>query len=434
MRTRDEYDLAALMTRLLPPRSSSALYAWDAAAIGEAKTQQLRGAFKLPADMLRNMLADDAIYSAWQVRVSPEAALGVAIEPAPGAVRIAAEADALFGAQGAGLAPATRQDVLSDMVAFGAGFARAETVPRADGSRVDVAVRHWPAEHCWFDSNRRTWMTRIDDGSEREVRDGADGWIVAAKSDHEPWVRHAAILPATLVWRAHAFAIRDWETASYSHANAKVAGSLPESWSYSDSAGALTPQALGFLEILKAAASTDAMAAITPAGATIQYLSNPSTMHEIWRAIVENRERAAHRILCGTDASLGSPGGAPGVDILSLFGVSNTLGEGDLRALARGWQGAVDMWCAINFGDSSLAPRYAYLIPNPDEQAQRDAYGTRLVQALGIVAQMRAAGLPPTQDDLDALAARLDVELPAIGSDGPPAPAGPEQPGDVHGP
>jgi len=419
VRTREEFDLAALLQRMLPPRSSAAAYAWDAAKIAQAKDAQIRGALALPTQLVRAMLADDAIYSAWQVRMSPEAALGIAIDPAPGArgASIGAEGEALFGAKGAGLTAGTRQAILADLVSLGVAFARAETTAREDGSRVDLRVRHWPAEHCYRNEDRRTWVTRLDDGTERDIENGVDGWIIFQKSDHESWIMHAAVTPASLVWRAHAFGIRDWETASYSQANAKVAGTLPESWAYSDSDGALTSQALGFLEVLKAAAATDAMAAIIPAGATIEYLANPSTMHEIWKAIVENRERAAQRIYCGTDASLGSPGGAPGVDILTLFGVSNTIGEGDLRALALGWQMAIDTWAAINFGDSSLAPAYKYLIPNADEQAQREAYATRLDAALDAIAKMRASGLALAQEDIDTIASRFDVDLPTLSAD-----------------
>jgi hypothetical protein len=300
--------------------------------------------------MAKKMREDDAIFGAWQVRLSPEAAIDIVITAAtsPRGRMIAAEAEALFGAHGVGLRPETRQDILADLVDHGVAFAVCVHKPREDGSRIDVEVKHWPIEHVRWDDTKRSFVTRVD-GDMREVTitHGDGTWIVFAKTRTQPWTKHAAILAAALVWSTHAFAIRDWSSASYGHGNAKVLGELPAEFAWTDADGGLTSQATAFYDIVKAASTSEQLAAIIPAGAKASFLSNPSTAHAIWLDIVNNRERAAQRIYNGTDASLGSPGGAPGVDILTLFGVSNTIGEGDLNALERGFQeGAIDVWCA----------------------------------------------------------------------------------------
>jgi hypothetical protein len=418
IRSNVEFNLAQLQRQLVPPRANSSAYAWDLAAIAQAKTDQLAGNFSGPCRLAKAMRGDDAIYSAWQTRLSPEAALGIEISAA-GGVRgeaIAGEGEALFGSHGVGLRPETRQDILDDLVNHGIGIAYNVHKPREDGARVDIEVTHWPLEHVRWDSYQRKLLTRVDAESgglnDVPITHGDGSWIVFRKTITEPWAKHAAVLPASLVWSRHAFGIKDWTSASYSHGNAKVKGELPPEFAFLDKDGALTPQASAFLEILKAAAGVESMAAIVPPGAKMDMLANPSTAHQIWTDIINNSERAAQRIYNGTDAALGSPGGAPGVDILSLFGVSNTIGEGDLRALERGFQeGAIDVWAAINFGDSSLAPRFAYLIPNADEQAERAAYATRIHSLLDALAKIQGLGLVVTPDYLRLLCERFDVDV-----------------------
>lgn len=331
---------------------------------------------------------------------------------------IGGEGEALFGAHGVGLRPETRQDILDELVNHGVAIGHNAHKPREDGSRVDIEVQHWPLEHVRWDDHRRTLMTRVDPAtgmSEVPITHGDGEWIIFRKTLSDPWTKHAAVLPASLVWSRHAFGIKDWAAASYSQGNAKVKGELPPEFAFFDKDGSLTPQALGFLEILKAAAGVESMAAIVPPGAKMDILANPSTAHQIWTDIVNNSERAAQRIYNGTDAALGSPGGAPGVDILSLFGVSNTLGEGDLHALERGFQeGAIDVWAAINFGDSLLAPRFSYLIPNADEQTARTDYSARLHAFLDALEKFQALGLVVTPEYLALLAERYDVDPPGV--------------------
>ena len=420
VRTAHEFNLTKLKRVWLPPRQNSASYAWNADAIIDARDQQSRGQFATPAKLAKKIREDDALFSAWQVRMSPEAAIAIAIEAASGArgASIANEAEALFGANGIGLRPETRQDVLDDLVNHGVAFAYNTHKPREDGARIDIEVNHWPAEHVHYDEMKRALVTRLDPscgGHEIEINHGDGTWIVFAKTRNTPWNKHAALLPAALVWSTHAFAIRDWASASYSHGNAKVVGELPEGFSFFDAEGEMTEQAQAFYEIVQAAAGSDDMAAIIPPGSKLESLANPSSVYQIWQDIVSNRERAAHRVYCGTDASLGSPGGAPGVDILTLFGVSNTIGEGDVRAIARGVQeGVIDVWCALNFGDSSLAPRFAYLVPNADEEAARAGYGERVLTALEAIAKTRAVGLPITAEYLEEIRVAFAVSLPDL--------------------
>ena len=420
IRSNSEFNLAQLARLLVPPKSNAGAYAWDLTRIQQARDAQMRGEFALPAQIARAFRTDDALYTAWQTRMSPEAALAVEVVPAPG-VRgesIGAEGEALFGASGIGLRPETRQDILDNVVNNGIGIGYNHHKPREDGSRVDIEVTHWPIEHVRWDETKRTLVTRVDPSTgmhEVPITHGDGTWIVFSKTKSEPWTKHACVLPASLVWSRHAFGIKDWSSASYSHGNAKVTGELPPEFAFQNEAGELSAQALGFLEILKSITSPEALAAIIPPGAKLNMLANPSTAYQIWTDIVLNTERASQRIYCGTDAALGSPGGAPGVDILSLFGVSNTIGEGDLGALTRGFQeGAIDVWAALNFGDSALAPRFRYLIPNVDEQAERTAYAERMSAFLDALGKIKALGLPITADYLRILAERYAVDAPAM--------------------
>ena len=112
---------------------------------------------------------------------------------------------------------------------------------------------------------------------------------------------------------------------------------------------------------------------------------------------------------------LGAQAGAPGVDISKLFGVAVTKIKGDFGCIERCFHtGVMEVWAALNFGDSSLAPRRTYLLPDADEEAWRAAVGTRRQAFYADVAAARANGFPITQDFVDALALEYDVAPPEL--------------------
>jgi hypothetical protein len=135
--------------------------------------------------------------------------------------------------------------------------------------------------------------------------------------------------------------------------------------------------------------------------------------------MIESREKAAARVYLGTDAILGSVGGAPGVDISALFGVASVILQGDLEVIEQAlFSGLYQPWTAINFGDSRRAPILEYELPDPDGERKAEEYATRYTQFTATLAQLRGAKVDVTQATLDALSASYAIEpVPQLASE-----------------
>jgi hypothetical protein len=214
-----------------------------------------------------------------------------------------------------------------------------------------------------------------------------------------------------MVWARHAFAGRDWSKGSASHGNAKVIGTMPQGFDLTDIAGMPTAEAEAFVSLLSAVASQDQPVVVKPFGSEVDYLTNSSAAWQVWSELMTNAERAAARIYLGTDGTLGATGGAPGVDIEKLFGVARTRVEGDLMAIARGFQtGLVEPWCAINFGDTMHCPVRRFAIPNADQSAVVADYAARSKAFHEELSSLKTAGLVVDQAKLDEMTQRYVVD------------------------
>lgn len=430
VRDASEFDVARLRAALGFLKSTSYVYSWTLQQIYGARDAQMRGEFALAARLAESMRTDDALFVAFTNRLAPQRSIKVGLTPARSnaqATKIAVEADALFGSAGIAIHPDTIADIHGCLVNHGVAFAINAWTVRDDGTRTDVALRYWPIEFVRWDSFRRCFMARIDPtttevpldetvGGEIPIVHGDGRWVVFQKNEVEPF-KYGAILPAALVWARHAFAIRDWAKSSVAHGSAKVVGELAEGIPLQSADGALSAEAAAFIELLKDMASSDAPVGIRPAGSKTDFVVNTSTAWQVFENLVGNGEKAAARIYLGTDGTLGSQGGAPGVDITALFGVAVTHVEGDIKCLERGIDtGLIEPWTAINFGDSSLAPKRRYLIDDPDADAARASYATRMAAFLAEVKAARDAALEITQDWLDDSAKRHGVKAPKLAS------------------
>lgn len=151
---------------------------------------------------------------------------------------------------------------------------------------------------------------------------------------------------------------------------------------------------------------------------------------QVWAELMNNAEKGAARIYLGTDGTLGTQGGAPGVDIESLFGVAATKVRGDLEVISRGINsGLIEPWCAINFGDSKLAPKRKYLVPNDEEESVTDAYAKRNAAYTKALVDFADAGLILTPYFIVELAKDYRVRPPSLLQ--APAPVKPAENGPV---
>ena len=442
-----------LAAELRSPLAPTGAYSWSLADIVAARNMQMQGQFALPARLAESMRTDDALAVAWENRLAPQRCIAVELVARKGArgAAIAAEAEALFGAEGVGIHPDTLADVHSAIVNHGVAFGINVATPRADGSRVDFELKSWPIEFVRWDPLDRCFKARVDplgqpayvpppivvqgerqayrfNGTWEEPIVHGDGrWVVFKKHEVYPWRDEAAILAAALVWARHAFGCRDWAKASKAHGTSKVIGEMPEGVALQGKDGALSPEAAAMKELLDAIAEGDTLSGVRPAGSKVDFLVNSSTAWQVFTELVGNAEKAAARIYLGTDGTLGTNGGAPGVDITQLFGVASTKVEGDLKAIERGiLTGTIEPWCATNFGDSSLAPLRRYALPDEDEAERDDQLGRRTAAFWAALKGAKDAGIVVDQAYVNGLAADFRVRAPVLPVPAPasaPAPA-----------
>lgn len=389
----------------------------------------MRGQFRMPARLAESTRTNAALFHAQERRIDPQKVVRPEIRAARG-VRgeaIAAEAVALYGYEGIGLTIETLCDVNATLANHGVAFGKNDHRVRADGSRVDLVMSHWPIEHVRWDDVSRSFKTQVDGGPEETIVHGDGRWVVFQAHETKPWT-WGCILPASLVWASHAFAGRDWSKSSVAHGSAKVVGELPAGIALqtmnAQGAVELSDDARAMLELLRAIVSDDSPFGIRPAGSKTDFLTNTSSAWQIFAELARNGEQHAARIYLGTDGILGAQGGAPGVDISRLLGVAMTIVQGDFGVIDRGvLTGILEPWTAINFGDSTLAPKRRYLIPDQDADAARESTAKRTEAFYTEIDRARASGFVVSQPFVNDVARRYGVEAPTLPEEAKRAPA-----------
>lgn len=426
IRTATEFDVSALRNPVSAPKGSGIpLTSWTLDAILGARDDQLRGHFARPAKMAEVMRTDDALAVARENRLAPFRCIKVQVEKAkdsPVAERIAGEAEALFGQNGVGLTSDTVSSIASSLVDHDIAVAQTIPAPREDGSRIDLEIRAWPLEHVRWDSHDRCFKTRIDPmlplppdvnaGSEIPIVHGDGRWLIFQRYEIDPF-KHAALLAAAIVWARHAYAARDWARGSLAHGLVKALGKMPDGIPLKDASGP-TPEALAMIEVMRSFVDGDEIGGLIPFGSTVDFVNNGSTAWEVFAKLIENAEKAAARIYLGTDGVLGAGGGAPGVDIQALFGVASTKVQSDTDCISRGIKTAIEMWTAMNFGDSTLAPTRRYMLVDSDEDAERASMQTRRTAFFADVNEARNSGFEVDQAYVDELAKAYGIDPPRL--------------------
>lgn len=427
-----DFDLVRIAAEMRPPKvTSSNLFAWDLERIRKARDDQMRARFVEPARLAEATRTDYALFAAYLNRLAPQRGLPVKLIEASEtarAQRIRDEGAALFGKTGIGLHPDTLSDIDGCMANHGVAFGYNIVTPRDDGSRVDFVMKSWPIEFVRWDVSSRTFKTLVEGLGEQTIIHGDGRWVIFQQDEWEPW-KHGAILAAGMLWADHAFGVRDRAKASTSHGNAKVVGTMPQGLPLQDAEGKLTPQAQGFLELLRAVASVDSPVGIKPYGAVLDYIVNNSTAWQIFNSIIDSGDKAAERIYLGTPiAATQSGGDAVGY----LFGVRNDIVEGACAAIERGIKtGVIDPWCALNFGDSALAPLRKYLMPDADEDARRQSLGERTNSFYESIKQAKENSFEISQAYVDGLAEDFGIKPPTLPEQNSPAPTISLAPADI---
>jgi hypothetical protein len=391
---------------------------WSLDRIREARLAQLRGDFKEPARLAEIMRTDDAMFVAYSNRIAPHSALAASLVPSSDTTRAVA---AQRSASRLVTVPRTVVAGVNGTLAnHGVAFLVTDRGVSEDGTEVSYAVREWPIEHVRWDWAHERFTTRIRDGYEIPIVHGDGTWTVVAKHGVRPFASDACILPAAMVWAAHAHGLLDWAAAARAHGHASLLGTLGEGIPTHDGEGNLTPEAEGMLAVLQDVASGSGVG-ILPEDAEAKFLHNGSSAWQVFDTLTSSREKAAARIYLGTDGTLGSVGGAPGVDIATLFGVATTKLQGDLEAITSAIRsGVYAPWTVEMFGDERLAPRLEYALPDPDEDRVREGKADAYARYNEIVAGLIANGIATDSAMLRAIAADVGVPLSIVRGDPEP--------------
>lgn len=396
-----------------PVRHQGGGYTWSLETIRAARDAQLRGCFDQPVRLAEAFRTNDAMFTAYQARVATQSAIKL----------LWRAADTETGRELAPLAERsiqlpqhTRESILGTLANHGLaiGYVLWETYDDPDrGPIVRMLLTEWPLEHVRYNPSTCTLETRTRDNGTVTITHGDGRWIVFRKFGTAAWTQDACVLPGALVWAAHGGCLSDWAGASFSHGQAKVIGTLRQGVTLQNSDGTLTAEAEAMINVISALVSGDAGAGIIPNGADAKLLYNGSTAWQVFKELGLDRGKAAQRIYLGTDAALGSQGGAPGVDIAALFSVASQRIQGDLEALERGYrEGMIEPWARLHAFAAEDLPACTYAMPDSDGE-RRAAQEASAVERLGaIVKVMKESGLDVTQDTIDALVKVLGISVP----------------------
>ncbi len=408
VRTADEFVAMAVKA----PRREGDVLSWALETIRAARDAQMRGDFRQAVKLANMMRTDDSLFIAYHNRIAPQSAIGVELKAAPGTRGEAVQRKALVSVS---VPRSVTAGICGTLANHGIAIGYNEHETDADGSIVNFRHTEWPLEHVRYNPHTEMLETRVRDGGQMVPIVHGDGrWTVYRKFAVEPWKQEACVLPGSLLWAMHAGGVRDWAAASFTHGQAKLIGEMPEGYSLQNASG-LTAEARAFLSMLQELVSGEAGAAIRPFGSKTEWAANSATAWQVFSELVLNREKAAARIYLGTDAILGSVGGAPGVDIAQLFGVASTKIQGDFDALEQGQRvGVYEPWCAMNYGDSRLAPTPHYLMPDVDEARRTEDRGKADAALLAAIKERKTLGIVVDQDEIDELARAFGVPAPRL--------------------
>lgn len=406
--------ISASTTVAPPQRKQGGGSDWSLESIRTARDAQLRGQFELPVRMAEAFRTNDALFTAYQARVATQSAIRLAWRPVDtdGGRAAAVRAKRLIHTP-----QHVRESILGTMANHGLaiGYVLHETLDTLNGPAVCMTLTEWPLEHVRYNPSTCTLETRTRDNGTVTITHGDGRWIVFRKFGLAPWTQDACVLPGSFIWAAHAGGVSDWAGASYSHGQPKTVGMLPEGVPLGDrdNTALLSPEATAILSTLATLAAGDSTAGVLPHGAEAKLLFNGSTAWQVFKELILDRSKAAMRIYCGTDAALGSQGGAPGVDVASLFSVASTRIQGDFEALERGYlEGMVEPWAVLHGIGRADAPALVYEMPDVDGDRRAAQEATAIERLATSVKALKDSGMSVTQDVVTSLATVLTVSVP----------------------
>lgn len=385
----------------LEPYARNAVYAWDLEAVRSARDGQMRGDFAKSADLAQAVKTDPAIFGALLNRIAPHRRLPRVTSVQDEA--LSAEVEDTF-ARDRPTIPGDA-DSFESVVQLGLSVEQIRWTPRADGSRFDVRLEPWPMNSVWYDPFAGKLKTSTTKGIV-PIEHGNGRWVVTQQHSATPW-EWGVIKSIGLTWVARAFHIRDRSNNSETHGEAKFIGTLAPQMDLNSAGGRALQDLVLSLRNRRAGG-------VKPPDTQIELLEAMGQMWQIFREAILSIDKDVARAYLGQDGSLTNEGGNY-IKAAELAGVRYDIVEGDLSA--RGYaltSGLLLPWSQINFG-RDIGAKIGWEIPDPDEAAQRESLGKRLLAFNEGVAALRKNGFEIDQILIDALAKQFGLDAPTLG-------------------
>jgi uncharacterized protein DUF935 len=371
---------------------------WTVDKVRAARKLHDQGQFYHSMRLVRVVTTDPRVKSALSQRVDTPTGLPIrAIAAGPragtGASRVARdECEAMFTPRSYTAPPTIRRAILRDMVMVGVAIAQNVWTPRGDGERWDVRLEPWPLEHAVWNASINRYQVITTEGL-LTIEHGHGKWCIFEPNGPRSWLL-GAIRDLSMPWADRTYGIRYRSQHAAAHGSPVPVGELPQGIPIESAPGRL-------FQRLVSALLTMRIGGVRPFGSKIEYLEPKTQAWQVFDSIVRNSNEDISLSLLGQDGTV-TKGGvytAPAFD-----GIRFDLAELDTQTFEVGAQtGLVAPWAGVNFG-VEYAPTISTVLPDPEEDERREAFG-ETVEAFGrgLVA-LRMAGLEVTDELVTALA------------------------------
>lgn len=298
------------------------------------------------------------------------------------------------------------------------GFAVHQHVDGEPDEETGIRPRYtrlWPAWATTYYRYRKTFVANTDQGDVDIVNDGK--FTLIADED-EPHFSGAILalgletLDGTLVKQARASWINRY-------GNPKWVATLPDKWPTEGDMGDK------FFAALQTILGPNGVGAL-PFGSKFETVGLNGEASGSFKEALDNVILMVAMTLLGSDGTIraGGEGGAGPYRAPGFWGVRRDLIARMLAAMTRGINGGhIAPYLDINYAEGIAAakarrrwvtPVLDVPLPDPDADARIQAYAARVKVFFEIVESWREDGFRFDQEDVDKLAARLEIDPPTI--------------------
>jgi len=405
----NKFERSTLLENFEPLGRGALAGTWDFERVRAARDAQMRGDFRTSAALAEAVKTDPAIFGALLNRLCPHRRLTRTWSSVN--AKITAEAERTFPQDGVNLSAQTIADIFEGIVQLGVQVSQNRCTVSSDGSRIDFRLEPWPMRSVWFDWATCELKTLTTKGI-KVIRHGDGKWVVSHLHAAMPW-EWGTVKAIAEDWARRVLHKRDRSLNSETHGEGKYIGELPESVKLESATGQK------FVEMVMGLRERRS-GGVHPHGASVKMLEAISQMWQIWKEAIGSLDKDIARAYLGQDGTMVNEGGNY-IKAAELAGVRYDLVEGDIKGVAAGINtGVLRPWSIVNLGrDAEIKTGWA--LPDPDEQAKREAYGKRVDAFNKAIGEMRANGFVIDQPLVERVAREFGIEAPKLDPKGPPA-------------